>query len=148
MADITNELQSLKSFVQTEISDLNIMFYAPKEPAAGDLAIQPLGTANDTETNYHFRIDREYQFVYYADDTFAVLEAMEKFESLFGNALAIPLLNSDRHLKEIGYSMSRPFETESGKFAFIGVLTGAIRQARPQQQFEKIQNVDASVNEG
>lgn len=142
MADITNELETLEAFVAVSVTGLNTMFIAPKEPQANDLAIQSLGSSSESETTYHYRIDREFQFVYYADDVFAVLQTLEQFEALFANALTIPLLNSDRHLKDVGFSSSRPFETESGKFAFIGILRCNLRQARPQQQYEKINELN------
>lgn len=149
MASIINEVESLSTYVEPLFPGAKVYYQeVPVEPKANELAIRYLTSTNATETGYHYRLDRTYQVIYFAKNEFACLQAFEALERAINNTLIIPLKNSDRYLRLESFSFSQPFKTEAGTVtAILGVLTANLREARTQETYEKINNVDATVND-
>ena len=148
MASIINEVESVGDFIAPVFPGAAVSYQnVPIEPAANDLVVRYLTSDNTTETGYHYRLNRDYQIVYFAQNEFACLQKFEALERHINDTLVIPLKNSDRYLRLESFAFSQPFKTEAGTVsAVIGVLSAHLREARTQQTFEKINNVDSTIN--
>lgn len=148
MASIINEVESVAAFVSPVFTSAKVSYQnVPVEPAANDLVVRYLSSDNTTETGYHYRLNRDYQIIYFAQNEFACLQKFEALERHINDALVIPLKNSDRYLRLESFSFSQPFKTEAGTVAaIIGVLSVHLREARTQTTSEKINNVISTIN--
>ncbi|MEK4360808.1 hypothetical protein NYE48_27765 [Paenibacillus sp. FSL M7-1455] len=92
-----------------------------------------------TETRYHFRNDRVYQIVHFAERPDTALANM----SAFGDAVLQTELI--KYIRVNDWSTTQPFETEDADlYAIIGVLDTSVRQARIQKAYPKINNVNVT----
>ncbi|MEH7521688.1 hypothetical protein V7149_00175 [Bacillus sp. JJ1503] len=149
MASIVNEIETLAEFIEPLFAGASVHYQqVPIEPKANTLVVRYLMSGNETETGYHYRIDRDFQIVYYAQNDFACMQKFEQLERILNDNLAIPLKGSDRYLRLDSFNFSQPFKTESGVTAIIGVLKAHVREPRTQPVTQKIQHVTATINEG
>lgn len=107
----------------------------PAQPPANSFYVRFLTEDRETETRYHFRIDRAYQIVHIAQRPDTVLANMDRL----GAALYQTELVGD--IRVNAFSVSQPAKTENGLFVIIGVLDTSVRQAREQAQYPKINHV-------
>lgn len=117
--------------------------YVPAQPTANSLSIRLQSADTETETLYHMARHREYQFVYFGASNVDVITKMDELDRKLNNDLLIPIKDSLRYMRVESFSLSQPFKTENGIDAIIGVLSVTVREARDQEQFEKIMNVYA-----
>lgn len=151
MASITNELESIAEFIEPLFAGADVHYQqVPVEPKGNVLAVRYMTTTSATETNYHFRLNRDFQIVYFAKNEFDCLLKFEKLERHLNNALVIPIKGTaDRYLRVDNFAFSQPFKTEAGKVsAMIGVLSVHLREARDQVISPKIAGVDATTYAG
>ncbi|MFY2158066.1 hypothetical protein ACOSZF_20870 [Cytobacillus firmus] len=147
MASIMNEIESLSAFIEPLFPGADVNFLdVPVEPKEHELVLNYLTSSNANETGYHYRLDRTYQVIYFAEKKSLCLQKFEVLERAVNNTLVIPLKDSDRFLRLESFSFSQPFKTESGRMAIIGVLTAHLREARTQVTYEKINTVDTTIN--
>ncbi|MBA9027519.1 hypothetical protein [Peribacillus huizhouensis] len=146
MADIKNEIQSLRDFVAPMMPTVAFKLqFMPTEFRAEDLIIQYKGGVSETETGYHYRHDRTYQFVYIGISELDCLTKAQPLERLFNNEMVIPLKGTTRYLRIESFSLSEPFKTESGVFAIIGMLEVNLREARGQITYPKVEHVGVTT---
>jgi hypothetical protein len=148
VASIVNEVESISAFIEPLLTG-EVVYYQqmPIEPKANDLSIRYIDGGSETETAYHYRLDRNYQIVYFADKEIDCMQGITKLEQKFNNEIVIPLKNSTRYLRVDSFSFSRPFKTEGGKvFAIMGLLSVNLREARSQKPVSKINYVTTRVN--
>jgi hypothetical protein len=148
LASIINEIESIAEFIEPLFSSSSVHFQqVPVEPEANTLVVRYLTGTNETETGYHYRLDRDYQVIYFAQNEFACLQKFEQLERHINNVIAIPLKDSDRYLRLESFSFSQPFKTESGKVsAILGVLSVNLREPRNVQDYsDKIENVHTEI---
>jgi hypothetical protein len=148
MASIINEVESVGAFVAPVFPGAKVWYQnVPIEPVANELVVRYLSSDNTTETGYHYRLNRDYQIVYFAQNEFACLQKFEALERRINDTLVIPLKNSERYLRLESFSFSQPFKTEAGTVtAILGVLSVHVREARTQETSEKINNVNSTIN--
>lgn len=140
---IVNELESVERFVKTQFPAASTVLQTPlKGPAADEFLIRFLNETRQSETRYHTRADREYQIVYYGASAPDVLDRMDALSDALYRYQLIPINGSLRYIRVGSFSISQPFETEGKQlFACIGVLQTEIREARTQEQYEKIMHI-------
>lgn len=133
MADIALEVESLRDFVVDPTLFSRIwMQYLPDKYTAGELSIRYQGGNTASETGYHYRLDREYQFVYFGATELDCIRKATALQRKLNSTHAIPLKGSERFIRVGPFSMSPPFKSEGGEvFGFIGVLQAEMREARP-----------------
>jgi hypothetical protein len=150
VASVINEIESITEFIEPLFAGVSVHYQqVPVEPSPNSLVVRYLMGANETETNYHYRLDRHYQIVYFDHSEFACLQKFEQLEREINNILVIPLKESDRYLRLDSFSFSQPFHTESGTVtAILGVLQAHIRESREQPFVQKINNVYPDINKG
>lgn len=147
MASIANEIESIAEFIESEFTSASIHYQrVPTEPKANDLSIRYLMGDTETETNYHYRLDRTYQIVYFAQNELACLTKFDALQRKLNNTFVIPIKDSSRHLRIESFNFSQPFKTEGGTIiGILGVLSVNVREARTQQTHEKINQVTVRI---
>jgi hypothetical protein len=144
VSSIVTDLESIEQYVTPLFPAAAIYLqYVPPQPTANSLSIRFQGADTGTETAYHMARRREYQLVYFGASNIDVLTKMDELDRKLNNDLVIPIKDSTRYLRVESFSLSQPFKTENGVDAIIGVLAVTVREARDQQQYEKIMNVYA-----
>lgn len=107
----------------------------PEQPPADSFYIRVMDPDYNTETSYHYRIDRPYEIIHLAERPDTVLANMDRI----GAALYQTQLIG--HIRINSFSHSQPAKTENGLFVVIGVLLTSVREARIQPVYPKINNV-------
>jgi hypothetical protein len=108
----------------------------PAQPPPNSFYVRMIDEDRETETRYHFRIDRAYQIVHVASRPDTVLANMDALGSAVYQSELI------EHIRVNAFSVSQPAKTENGLFVIIGVLDTSVREARIQTQYPKINNVN------
>lgn len=136
------EMESIEQYVAPLFPAASVFLqYVPPQPTANSLSIRFQGNDTETETSYHMARHREFQIIYFGTSNINVLMKMDALDRKLNNDLVIPIKDSLRYLRIESFSLSQPFKTENGIDAIIGVLAVTVREARDQQQYEKIMNV-------
>lgn len=144
MSNIVTDLESIEQYVAHLFPAATIYLqYVPSQPTTNSLSIRLQGASTETETAYHMARHREYQLVYFGASNVDVITKMDALDRKLNNDLLIPIKDSSRYMRVESFSLSQPFKTENGIDAIIGVLSVTVREARDQQQYEKIMNVYA-----
>lgn len=104
----------------------------PLQPPDNSFYVRMVDEDRETETRYHYRVDRAYQIVHVAKRPDTVLANMDTL----GAALYQTELVD--HIRVNSFSVTQPVKTENGLFAIIGVLDTSVREPRTQVQYPKI----------
>ena len=133
MADIVTEIESLRDFVvDTTLYSRIWMQTMSAKYTAGELSIRFTGGGTASETGYHYRLDREYQFVYFGTSELDCIRKGTALQRKLNSKHAIQLKGSERYIRVGPFSLSQPFKTEGGEvFAIIGMLQAELREVRP-----------------
>ena len=147
MADIKTEIQSIRDFVAPELPGATFKLQnMPDEYKTNELAIDFEGSRPETETAFHYRLDRTYQLVYFGDSKLDCLTKMEAVERKLSQKQMIPIEETARYLRIGSFSLSQPFKTETtGVFAVIGMLEAEAREARAQVTYEPVNNMEVGT---
>ncbi|MED1906117.1 hypothetical protein [Cytobacillus firmus] len=147
MVSVVNEIESIGEFIEPVFASPTVHYQqVPVQPKENEMVIRYLLTDSATETSFSYRLNRTYQIIYFGKNEFDCLKAFEALEQQLNNSLVLPLKNSDRFLRLESFSYSQPFKTESGTcVAILGVLNAHLREAREQETYEKIKNMDLTV---
>lgn len=139
---ILNELESVGAYVKLAVPSSAIRYDVPTKPANGDVVVRMLTTDTESETRYHYRVERSYQIVVYGADAPTVLEKMDAISRKVNDGkTVIPIKDSLRFIRAGSFSYSAAFKTEGGMTACVGVLQTEIREVRTQEEYEKIWHV-------
>lgn len=132
MADIVTEIESLRDFVADPSLYSRIwMQHTPAKYTAGELTIRFSGDDTTSETGYHYRLDRNYQFVYFGTSELDCIRKATALQRKLNSKHAIQLKGSERYIRVGPFSLSQPFKTEGGEvFAIIGMLQAEMREER------------------
>ncbi|MEH6941681.1 hypothetical protein [Bacillus sp. JJ722] len=147
MADITNEITSIRDFVAPHITGVKFHLQnMPEAYKAGELAIDFATGKGVSETGVSYRLDRTFQIVYFGTSGADCLRKMAPLEQQFNHAQMIHIKGTTRYLRIGSFSLSQSFKTETtGVHAIIGMLEVNLRELRPQPDSEKIENVIVDV---
>ncbi|AZU61072.1 hypothetical protein [Neobacillus mesonae] len=141
---IEKEIESIYEFIKPVFPSAYAHFQkVPTEPVADELSIRYLLGGSETETSYHYRLDHDYQIIYFAEKEVDCISKLSELEQLINSAIRIPLIGTDRYMSVERFGATQPFRMESGVTSVICVLTVQVRQARPQATDSKINNVNA-----
>lgn len=147
MADIKTEIQSIRDFVATELPGVRFhLQYMPDAYKADELAIELGPSSSETETAFHYRLDRTYQLVYFGASKLDCMTKMQAVEHKMNDKQLIPLGDSARYLRIGSFSLSPSFKTDTtGVYAVIGMLEAETREARTQVTYEPVNNMEVSA---
>jgi hypothetical protein len=91
-------------------------------------------------------VERDYQVVYFGSNVADVLSKIDDIShAVMNNQIVIPIKDSLRYIRVESFNFSQPFKTEGGLDSVIGVLQTQVREARDQEQFEKITKVNVAT---
>lgn len=142
---LINELNSVGSFVMSAISPVPGAKFnreVPDKPTKDTVVVRLLTTDTESETRYHYRIDRAYQIVIYGVNSPTVLEKMDAVSRKINDKTTlIPIEGTLRYIRTDSFGYGATFRTESGLWACVGVLQTEVREARTQEQYDKIMHV-------
>lgn len=147
MADIALEVESLRDFVVDPTLYTRIwMQFLPEKYTAGELSIRYIGGDTASETGYHYRLEREYQFVYFGATERDCIDKGSALERKLNSTHVIPLKGSSRFIRNGLFALSQPFKAEGGEvYGIIGVLQAEMREARHFDAVPKIGVVNTQV---
>lgn len=147
MASIPNEIESIFTYVEDLFFGATVSYQKIPAELKPNLITLGYATGNSTtETGASYRLERDYQFVYFDSSELKCLDKGDALQRKLNNALVIPILGSTRYLRVGSFSLSQPFKTESGMYAIIGMLSVELREERDQPTYEKIKQVNATIN--
>lgn len=136
------EQESVGDFIKVALPSIALKYEVPDKPAKNNIVVRLLSSDSESETRYHYRIDRDYQIVVYGVDAQDVLAKMDVIERKANDGTTlIPMKDSKRYIRIGSFSFSTAFKTEGGLYARLGVLSTEVREARTQEQYDKIMHV-------
>lgn len=139
---LVNDLVSIENFVKTVHPTAHTEKQTvPLLPVANTFVIRFQDERRESETAYHYRIDREYQIVYLGANAPDVLTKIDVLGRAIYQARVLPISGSLRYLSVESFSFGQPFQTDNNLHAGIAVLTTEVREARDQPTYQKIMNV-------
>ncbi|WP_025846490.1 hypothetical protein [Brevibacillus agri] len=140
---LLNDLSSVGAYVKSALpSSVQLKYEVPTQPTKDNVVVRMLTTDTESETAYHYRVDRTYQVVIYGADSPTVIERMDAVSRKVNDRTTlIPIAGSLRFIRTNGFGYGAAFRTESGLWACAGVLQTEVREARTQEQYEKIMHV-------
>ena len=139
---LKNEVESVGTFVKSVVPGASLKYDVPTQPTKDNVVVRIQGTESESETGYHYRTDRTYQIVVYGEDALDVQTKMDALRrKCMDGKMAIPINGSLRYIRIGSFSFSAPIRTEGGLFACIGVMPTEVREARTQEQYDKIMHV-------
>ncbi len=141
---LINELVAIEAFIKrtfpTAITEKQTV---PKVPKVNTFVIRLQNDERTLETPAHYRIEREYQIVYFGAKSPDVLAAMDALSTAVYQSNTIPMNDGSlRYVRTESFSFSMPFETDGGLYAAIGVLSAETREARTQAVYDKIMKIN------
>ncbi|MCM3784316.1 hypothetical protein M3231_15135 [Neobacillus mesonae] len=139
MSTVTDEIIAIETFVNGALPDvLTEKQTVPEQPRPNTLVIRfQNGDPPVKETPYYYRIDREYQFVYFSEFAEEAFPIMDSLVDAFEITESLP----DTNMRIDGFTYGHPTLTDNKIYATIGILTAETRRSVPQKQYEKINNV-------
>ncbi|MFT4413190.1 hypothetical protein ACLM5H_04940 [Fredinandcohnia humi] len=140
-------LISVSDFVQALFPSSNILKQnVPLQPSSDSFVVRFQNERRESETRFHTVIERNFQVVYFNSDIQEVLRKMDSLSRMSLNKrIVIPIKDSLRYMRIESFSFSQPFETESELNAITGVLSVQVREARDQETYEKIMQVNSRI---
>lgn len=107
----------------------------PDKPVANSFYIRIVSEDRETETRYHYRVDRTYEVIHFAARPDTALSNMDKL----GRAIYQTELIG--HIRVGDFAISEPSETENELYVTIGVIETSVRESRDQVVWPKINNI-------
>lgn len=133
---LIEDIVALESFIKAHFPDATTTKQTvPAAPVHNSFVIRFLNDDRETETRYHYRIDREYQIIYFASKAEQVLPKMDTLARMLYETDAIGRMRVE------SFAFSQPAKTENGIYVSIGILETSVREARTQAQYPKINKV-------
>lgn len=144
---ITKEIETLRDLVADTADYSRIWLqFIPSKYTAGELSIRYAGDSSFDETGYHYRLDRDYQFVYFGDSEFDCIRKASAIQRKVNNAKPLRIKDSDNVMRLGSFSFGRPYQAEDDIVYFIiGISQAQVRQAREFDPVEKIQEINADI---
>ena len=152
MANIKNELESVKAFVADSFpvgTKINLE-NTPAELVSKVAVISLAGERTVTpETAAHDRVDSTIQITYYGTNKLDCLQSMEAVVRKLTNSRVIPLNGSDRHIKFHAPSMTAAYSTQTtGVFVIACMLRIHTRDALAQPNYPMMNHIGANIEGG
>jgi hypothetical protein len=149
VASIVNEIESIYEYIKQVFPTEKAHFQRiPSEIKANEISIRYLIGDSTNETGYHYRLDHDFQIVYFAKTELECITKLSEMERCLNAAMSIPIKDSDRYMRIDSFGNSQPFKTESGIYSIIGILSVQTREARPQAEVPKVEEVGITTYAG
>lgn len=124
------------------------MQHIPDKYTAGELSIRYQGDDSTSETGASYRLNRDYQFVYFGNSELDCIRKASVLQRKIKQADKLRIKDSEDYMTLGSFSFSQPFKTESAEiYAVIGILQAEVREAREFATVEKMREINASIND-
>lgn len=125
----------------------------PTQYVANTIGIRWQGDSSESETAYHYRIDRLYQIIYFASSEIKCIQTIPALQKALNQHIKAALRGSGGYITLEPLAMSAPFKTDTdGVYAVVGVLPVSVRVPREFAEVSKIGGlgvtVDAKASDG
>ncbi|WP_060210505.1 hypothetical protein [Sporosarcina koreensis] len=145
MAEITDEIMALRHYV----ADIGFTAFhlgnMPTEYVAGELAIRFIGGDTASETGYHFRLNREFQFLVFGTSERDCYSKSSALQRRLNSAHKINVGESG-WLTLGSFSLSPAFKAEGSEvYGIIGILQATAREARHFEKAPKIGGITIDI---
>ena len=135
MADIIAEINTIGDLLGGVGAS---RFYKQNLPAtyvANTIGIRWQGDNSESETGFHYRVDRLYQVIYFGSNEVNCLGLATKLTAALAQNTKAKIRDSSGFITLGSFALSAPFKTETdGVYAIIGILPVSVRVPR---EFEK-----------
>ena len=147
MADIAQEIETIASYLGTTATFARVWRqHLPSKYTANELSVRYLGDSSESETAYHYRIDRVYQVVYFAATEIACIQRATLLQRAINRQIKIRIKDTDGYMTLVSFSISQPFKTDTdGVFAVVGVIQAQVREARYFAPVPKMEHIEATI---
>lgn len=151
MAAIIDEILGIEAFIKSVVPGAVVEKQTvPLQPTPGLFVVRFLAEPVRTnETAFHYRIERDYQVIYYSATPQAAFPVMDALSNAIYDVQRIVATGS--RLNALNYT--QPMRTDTDKaattnagYATLGILRITSRQSRTQQSYPLIQNVNSRFN--
>lgn len=147
MAAIVDEILGIEEFIKSVVPGATVEKQTvPLQPTPGLFVVRFLTESRTDETAYHYRIERDYQVIYYSATPQAAFPVMDALSNALYDVQRIVATGS--RLNSLNYSQPGRTDTDKASttnagYATLGVLRITSRQSRTQQSYPLIQNVNS-----
>lgn len=149
MASIKTEIESIYEYIKRVFPTEKAHFQkVPSEHKANEISIRYLTGESTNETGYHYRLDHDFQIIYFSKTELECITKLSELERCLNDVTVIPIKDSDRYMRVDSFGNSQPFKTESGVYSIIGILSVHTREARPQEVVQKVAHVGITTYAG
>lgn len=148
---IKNEITTLKNAISPLLPGaIYTLQSAPKTPTVNHVQIEAMPqTIGNSETLYHYANDRTFRIVIYGKSGLDVITKAEAVGETLANAMKIKIDEEPGYMTLGSFSLSETFETSTaGIFAIIGMLPATVRKLRPQEEYDKIGDINVDISDG
>ena len=133
MADITQEIECLRNYVADLPFSRIWMQHLPAVYTAGELSIRYIGDATESETGYHYRLDRDFQFVLFGTSERDCVSRASALQRRLNGAIKLKITDAEEsgYMTLGSFSCSPPFKAEDSEvYGVIGIMQAQVREAR------------------
>lgn len=121
--------------------------HVPAEYVAGELSIRFAGGDTASETGYHFRLDRNYQFIVFGTSERDCLARTSPLQRRLRSAHKINVGESG-WLTLGSFSLSPTFKAEGAEvYVITGILQATAREAREFAEVPKMAEIETTITE-
>ena len=147
MADIIGEINTIGDL----LAGVGVTrFYKqdlPLKYVANTIGIRWQGDTSESETGYHYRVERIYQVIYFGGSEVACLQKIPLIQKALQQHIKTKLRDSDGYITLGSFAFTKPFKTDTdGVYAISGILPVTVRVAREFAKVPQIGGVNVDVD--
>jgi len=149
MANIIGEIDTIGDLLADVGVDHVYKQDLPKIYVKNTIGIRWQGE-NDAEfTQAAYGIDRIYQVIYFGSSEVDCLTKIQKVRKALKADTKVKLRGIDDYMTLMSFNFAPPFKTDTdGVYAVSGVLMAKVYEARPQTEYTKMGDINATINNG
>lgn len=150
MADIIGEINTIGDLLANVGVDRLHKQDLPKSYVKNTLVIRWQGeNDDDTFTQAAYGIDRIYQVIYFGSSEVDCLTKIQKVRASLKADTKVKLRGIDDYMTLMSFNFAPPFKTDTdGVYAVSGLLMAKVYEARPQTEYTKMGDINATINNG
>lgn len=148
MADTVREINTIADIVASASPFTRIWKqFLPLVYKDGEIAIRWQGDRDTSETNTFYRINRDYQIVYFASSEAKCLGVASEIRCTLAQTIKTEIEDTGDYMTLGPFSFSQPFKTDTdGVFSVVAILQVEVREGRLKPVFEKMAEIDVDSN--
>lgn len=150
MASIVTEIDTIGDLIKSVASFTR--YYKqdlPEVYVANTFAIRWQGDNTPTDlTGTVYETERPYQIIYFGTSEVDCLTKAQAIQTELQKSIKVRLRGLNDYVTLSPFAFSAPYKTDTdGVYAVVGVLTVSDFIARPQPTWQKMQHIEAEIND-